>query len=595
MMSPREVYTTREAEFSASAERLRKLSDRLSLARLVSFIGGLILFALLLSVSGAAAVTALTIALILFAWLVIRSDTTEKSRKRFLHLAEINRLELKCIDGDFSGYKPGEEYIERDHPYSYDLDIFGKASLFQYICRTTSKPASDMLAEYLRQSASREEILQRQEAVAELQPLTDWRQELITLGYLNAGAGNDPAPLLQWLRSDDTFTKIMREKIITGCLSLLALASVIMVIAGWPAVILTPVFITNFIFNVTRFTRISKLQDQISRSSDLLKSYSEIIRLIEEEKFTAPLLQTLHGSFKNSITASFRIRQLSKLVGRLDWRLNMLLSAPLNLLFFSDIHFCLALERWKREHALRIPEWFAAMAEFEVLASLANTAFNNPGWVFPTVTDDWFVFSAKEMGHPLIPADRRISNDFSVEGPGKAIVITGSNMSGKSTFLRTYGINAVLSFCGAPACASSYTVSHVRLHSSMRISDSLEENISSFYAELRRLRAIISGAESDPKAFLLLDEILRGTNSDDRYTGSVALIKQLTGYGSVIMVATHDLRLAGLEKELPDAIENYHFDVKVSGEELFFDYRLTPGVCSSFNASLLMKKMGIKV
>lgn len=595
MMSPREVYTTREAEFRSSSERLRKLSDRLSLARLVAFIGGLILFAVLLSVSVVAAITALTIALILFAWLVIRSDTTEKSRKRFLHLAEINRLELKCIDGDFSGYKPGEEYFERDHPYSYDLDIFGKASLFQYICRTTSKPASDLLAEYLRQSASREEILRRQEAVAELQPLTDWRQELITLGYLNAGAGNDPAPLLQWLRSDDTFTNIMREKIITGCLSLLALASVILVIRGMPAAILTPVFTVNFIFYFTRFKRISKLQEQVSRSSDLLRSYSEIIRLIENEQFTAPLLQTLQGSFKDSITASFRIRQLSKLVGRLDWRLNMLLSAPLNLLFFTDIHFCLALERWKREHALRIPEWFAAMAEFEVLASLANTAFNNPGWVLPTVTDDWFVFSAKEMGHPLIPADRRISNDFSVEGPGKAIVITGSNMSGKSTFLRTCGINAVLAFCGAPACASSFTVSYVRLHSSMRISDSLEENISSFYAELRRLRAIISGAESDPKAFLLLDEILRGTNSDDRYTGSVALIKQLTGYGSVVMVATHDLRLAGLEKELPDAIENYHFDVKVSGEELFFDYRLTPGVCSSFNASLLMKKMGIKV
>jgi DNA mismatch repair ATPase MutS len=211
------------------------------------------------------------------------------------------------------------------------------------------------------------------------------------------------------------------------------------------------------------------------------------------------------------------------------------------------------------------------------------------------VTDDWSVFSAEEMGHPLIPAGRRISNDFSVEGHGKAIVITGSNMSGKSTFLRTCGINAVLAFAGAPVCASAFTVSHVRLHSSMRISDSLEENISSFYAELRRLRSIISAAENDPKVFLLLDEILRGTNSDDRYMGSVALIKQITGYGSVALVATHDLRLAGLENELPVAIENYHFDVKVSGEELFFDYKLTPGVCSSFNASLLMKKMGIRV
>jgi hypothetical protein len=594
-MSPREVYQSREAEFSASAEQMRKLSDRLSVARLAAFLGGLILFASLLTVSFPAAITAVVLALILFAWLVIRYEATDKSRKRFLHLAEINKLEIQCIEGDFSAYKPGEEYIERDHPYSYDLDIFGKASLFQYLCRTTSRPASDLLAGYLKLSSSREEIISRQEAVAELQSMTKWRQELITLGYMNASAGNDPAPLMHWLKSDNIFTKSRREKIITGCLSILALASVIVVIAGLPAAILAPAFTVNFIFYFTRFKRISKLQEQVSRSSDLLRSYSEIIRLIENEKFSAAKLLTLQGSFKDSNPASYRIRQLSKLVGRLDSRLNVLVSIPLNLLFFTDIHFCLSLEKWKRKHAVRIPGWFAAMAEFEVLASLGNMAYNNPGWVFPNVTEDWFVFSAGEMGHPLIPVERRISNDFSVKGPGKAIVITGSNMSGKSTFLRTCGINAVLAFAGAPVCASAFTVSHVRLHSSMRISDSLEENISSFYAELRRLRSIISGAESDPKALLLLDEILRGTNSDDRYTGSVALIKQLTGYGSVAIVATHDLRLAGLETELPDAIENYHFDVKVSGEELFFDYRLTPGVCSSFNASLLMKKMGIKV
>lgn len=594
-MSPHEVYKSREAEFNVSAERLGKLSDRLSTARLAAFAGGLVIFAVLLSFSVFAAVVTLTAALILFAWLVIKNENTEKSRKRYLRLAEINRLELRCLEGDFSGYKTGDEYAERDHPYSYDLDIFGKASLFQYICRTTSKPASDRLAEYLKQPSTQGDILLRQEAVTELQPLTNWRQELITLGYLNAGAGNDPAPLMQWLESDDLFRKTGREKMITVTLSLFALAAVIALIAGLPAGLLAPVFGVNFIFYFTRFRRISKLQEQVSRSSDLLKAYSAIIRLIETRKFISPLLQKLQSAYRDEITASDRIRQLSKLVGRLDYRLNVLVSAPLNLLFFADIHFCLALEQWKRGHASLIPGWFASMAEFEVLASFGNMTFNNPEWVFPRVVEDYFVFSSQQMGHPLIPGNRRISNDFSAEGPGKAIVITGSNMSGKSTFLRTCGINAVLAFAGAPVCASAFTVSLVRIHSSMRISDSLEENISSFYAELRRLRAIISGAESAPKVFLLLDEILRGTNSDDRYTGSVALIKQLTGYGAVAIVATHDLRLAGLEQELPDAIENYHFDVKVNDEELFFDYLLTPGICSSFNASLLMKKMGIKV
>jgi len=448
MMSPRELYLSREAEFSAIADRLRKLSDRLSMVRLAVFVGGMVLFAILLSVSVITAVATLTVALITFAWLVIKYETTERSRKRYLHLAEINRLELKCLDGDFSGFKTGDEYAERDHSYSYDLDIFGKASLFQYICRTTSRPASDRLALYLKQPATKEEILLRQEAAGELQPMTDWRQELMTLGYLNAGAGSDPAPLMQWLESDDLFRKTGREKIITASLSLMGLTAVILVITGLPAAILVPVFVVNFLFYFTRFKRISKLQEQVSRSSDLLKAYSAIIRLIENRNFASPLLQKVQSAFTSGISASHRIRQLSKLVGRLDSRLNVLVSLPLNLLFFSDIHFCLALERWKRGHASLIPGWFAAMAEFEVLASLGNMAFNNPGWVFPKVTEDYFVFRAEEMGHPLIPAARRKSNDFAVDGAGRAIIVTGSNMSGKSTFLRTCGVNAVLAFAG---------------------------------------------------------------------------------------------------------------------------------------------------
>ena len=594
-MSPQEVYNKRFIESSTLAEKLQKLSDRLSMARLIAFAGGLILFVALSTLSTAAAVTPLAASFILFGWLVVKYETTENRKKRLIQLAEINELESRCLDGDFSGFKTGEEYIERDHPYSYDLDIFGKASLYQYICRTTSRPACDMLAGYLKQAAESEQITRRQEAIAELKPLIEWRQELITPGYLNNDSGNDPESMLQWLKSEDIFPKSVSEKIFILTLSTLTAASVALTIAGLPAAVMAPAFAINFVFYFSRFKRISRLHEQVSHSSDLLKSYSETIRHIEKESFSAVRLAGLQSSFSGTIPASQLVRKLSKLVSRLDWRLNMIVSMPLNILFFSDIHFCLALEKWKREHAAKIPLWFSAMAEFEVMSSFANMAFNNPGWVFPKIVPGFFVFRAENMGHPLIPEKSRVNNDFTSEGNSKAIVITGSNMSGKSTFLRTCGINTVLAFAGAPVCASSFTLSYARLHTSMRISDSLEESISSFYAELRRLKAIISEAERDPDAFLLLDEILRGTNSDDRYAGSVALIKQLTGIGTVAMVATHDLRLAGMEKELPGKIENYHFDVKVSGEELFFDYRLTPGICSSFNASLLMKKMGIKV
>jgi hypothetical protein len=527
--------------------------------------------------------------------MVIRYGITERQRNHFRHLEEINKLEIRCLDGDFSGFKSGGEYAERDHPYSYDLDIFGSTSLFQLICRTTSKPASNMLAGYLKQSAQVDEIMSRQEAVKELTPMTGWRQEFITIGFQNAGADNDPSTLLKWLESDDIFQNRKRETAVIWLLSIIALASVVAVIAGLPAALLAPVFTVNFIFYFTRFRKITKLHEQVSRSSDLLRTYSSAIGMIEKEAFRAGKLKMLQGWFKGECDASVQVRILSRLVNRLDSRLNVLVSIPLNLLFFTDIRFCLALEEWKGQHAARIPGWFAAMAEFEVLSSLANMTYNNPSWVFPEIVPDFFIFRAVNMGHPLIPEKKRINNDFESSGHGKTILITGSNMSGKSTFLRTCGINTVLALAGAPVCASSFTLSHVRIHSSMRITDSLEENISSFYAELRRLRSVITEAEKDPRVFLLLDEILRGTNSDDRFTGSVALIKQLMGYETVAMVATHDLRLAGLSKDIPGKIDNYHFDVKISGEELFFDYKLTPGVCSSFNASLLMKKMGINL
>jgi ABC-type multidrug transport system fused ATPase/permease subunit len=565
------------------------------MGRLIAFAGGLILFAALSTLSVTAAIAVLIGSMILFAWMVIRYGITERQRNHFRHLEEINKLEIRCLDGDFSGFKSGGEYAERDHPYSYDLDIFGSTSLFQLICRTTSKPASNMLAGYLKQPAQADEIMSRQEALKELAPMTGWRQEFATIGFQNAGADNDPSALLKWLESDNIFQNRKREKAVIWLLSVLALASIALVIAGFPAALLAPVFTVNFIFYFTRFRKITKLHEQVSRSSDLLRTYSSAIGMIEKEAFRAGKLKMLQGWFKGECDASVQVRILSRLVNRLDSRLNVLVSIPLNLLFFTDIRFCLALEEWKGQHAARIPGWFAAMAEFEVLSSLANMTYNNPSWVFPEIVPDFFIFRAVNMGHPLIPEKKRINNDFASSGHGKTILITGSNMSGKSTFLRTCGINTVLALAGAPVCASSFSMSHVRIHSSMRITDSLEENISSFYAELRRLRSVITEAEKDPRVFLLLDEILRGTNSDDRFAGSVALIKQLMGYGTVAMVATHDLRLAGLSKDIPGKIDNYHFDVKISGEELFFDYKLTPGVCSSFNASLLMKKMGINV
>jgi hypothetical protein len=595
MISREVFYTTRSNDFFEKAGMLQRKENRLALGRLISFFGAFFLFALFFSFSTIAAMAGLIAGLCLFVAVVIMYIKTQKLKDYNNHLGVINSLEAECINGKFSSYADGAEYISREHPYSYDLDIFGSASLFQYLNRTASKPASDMLAAWLSAAAATEEIRMRQGAVEELKPMIDWRQEMMTLCYENKTAGADPDSLLSWLDSESIFENGNRQRTISVILSVLGVTATILVLSGMPAGLLGSALTVNFIYYFTQHKQISKLHLKVTRSTEMLEAYAGIIKLIEGGSFSSERLSCLRNKLISSMPASESIKKLSKLVNRLDTRLNVIVSVPLNVFFFWDIHTCLALEKWNRKNAHEVPRWLDAMAEFEVISSFSNMAFNNPGWVMPYVTEKYFVMKAVEMGHPLITAQQRVSNDITLEGKGRSALITGSNMSGKSTFLRTCGINTILALSGSVVCASSFNISRVQVFSSMRISDSLEENTSSFYAELKRLAAIIKEAETNPGVFLLLDEILRGTNSNDRYTGSVALIKQLAGYGAVSMVATHDLKLADLSDELPDRIDNYHFDVRINGEELFFDYKLTMGICTSLNASILMKKMGIKV
>lgn len=590
-----DFYRLRIDRFQQHCDRLQQTENRLSLARLVTFILIFAAFFALRSWSVSFALAASTGCLATFGWLIRKHVRTENDRNFFRIMADINTRERNALAGDISAFPDGSEFLDRDHPYSYDLDVFGHASVFQFLNRTVSLPGARLLAQWLKQPAAIEEIMHRQEASSELKPEADWRQQFMASGFFTRQSLNDPGDLLRWMESRDAFRKPGQLIRLTAMLSLLTTGLAIWAISGQPAVILLPALAINFVVYFTQGKKINRLHQQVSRSADLLQTYAGLIALIEKKTFGTRRLKRLQQAFLTQPMASAAVKQLSKLVNRLDTRLNILVAVPLNLFFFWDIRVCLALERWKRKHAGEINGWLSAMAEFEVLNSLANAAFNNPGWTLPEIVPDYFTFLAKDLGHPLIPENRRIPNDIQILSGGRILIITGSNMSGKSTFLRTCGVNTVLALSGAPVCATALTLSHVSLYSSMRILDSLEDNTSSFYAELKRLAVMIRRAEQDPRVFLLLDEILRGTNSQDRYTGSVALIKQLSEYGTVALVATHDLKLAGMEKDMPGRIDNYHFDVKVDGEELYFDYKLTPGICRSMNASILMKKMGIRI
>ncbi len=588
-----QFYTDRITEFRSKADELQKKEARLSVSRLITFLAGLVLFFVLTGISAFAVLIAF---MVVFGWLVIYHSRVEKMRNHYRYLQIINERELECISGRFDQFPDGSAYINTNHENSFDLDLFGRASLYQFINRTTSKPAADLLSTWLQHPASEEEIYLRQQAVTELKEDIGWRQDLISFGYGNREALDDPKGITGWIKTENEFKSPVKQRVIIlllGSSAILSTAATI--IFSLPFSLLVIVYLINFIYYFSQAAKIGRIHNRLGKTSEMLKSYSSIINHISSRSFESPLLKSLHEIFIGRINVSKEIGLLSRLVNRLDTRLNVMVSIPLNLYFFWDIRCCLELEKWKHTNGSEIETWISGMAQFEVISSYSNMAFNNPNWTMPVVVPEYFQLEAKNAGHPLIPSDRRILNDIRVEGTGRTVIITGSNMSGKSTFLRMIGVNTVLALSGAPVCAESFTVSHVRIFSNMRISDSLEDNTSSFYAELKKLSSIIKATEKDSQLLLLLDEILRGTNSNDRYTGSVALLRQLNQYGNVTLIATHDLKLAAFAKEIPDKIDNYHFDVKIEGEELYFDYRLNKGICNSMNASLLMKKMGIKL
>jgi DNA mismatch repair ATPase MutS len=289
------------------------------------------------------------------------------------------------------------------------------------------------------------------------------------------------------------------------------------------------------------------------------------------------------------------IRRLSKLLNWMDTNLNVFAYFFLNGLFMFSIHLLFALEKWRNRYRGMIPEWFAMLAEFDAMSGLAAFSFNNPGFVYPKSVSGDFILEAREIGHPLIPHKECVTNDIEINGWKQFLIITGANMSGKSTFLRTIGTNCILGMIGAPVYAKSFIFTPVEIHSSIRNNDSLVKGESYFYAELKQLKEIIEELKSGRKILILLDEILRGTNSSDKRSGSIALIRQLLNYNVIGVFATHDVELSKLINSYPESIRNFCFEISFTDDRMEIDYKLLPGVCRNLNASYLMRKMGIVV
>lgn len=533
----------------------------------------------------------------LFLVILAKHLDNNKSIENLRRLIHISETEIDVLNHHFTHLPNGEEFKPENHEYSTDLDIFGRASLYQYTNRCTSEQGKKLFANWFLGPSSSKTIVERQEAVKEIAHQVEWRQQLRSYGIAHSITIATENKIESWIDEPSRFINKSHWKLLRFVLPAISFTFLVLHLLNiLPSNAFYPLIILMLAISLGISKLVMPEYAKLNKIAPQLETLSDSVAWIEKANFNSELLAQLKNKYVDrSVKSSHTIKNLKTILDRTDIRLNPLVFIPLNTFVFWDLQQILILETWKRENKHHIDDWFHSLAEIESLSSLGNLAFNNPAWAFPVISDQHGILIADSLGHPLIPKENLVKNSFSTTESGGLNLITGSNMAGKSTFLRSVGVNIVLAMMGSPVYAGSFTVSNMKVISSMRISDNLEENTSTFYAELKKLKEVIEAVYRNEKVFLLLDEILRGTNSADRHTGSKALIKQLIQHNAVGLIATHDLELAKLAEEFPAKLHNYHFDVQVAGDELYFDYILKRGICNSMNASLLMKKIGIEL
>lgn len=510
-------------------------------------------------------------------------------------LLHINEMEIAVLAGDYSTFDSGIEFIDQSHDYSHDLDIFGEGSLFQYINRTATIFGKLQLADYFNNAFSYSgQVIPRQTAVNELSEMVDLRQKLQLIFHDEQIAESDKTEIIQWLESESPVKNLELLRILAYGLPALTLAGTVMSIFGiisFPSILIIIQLMIVFLYGKKTIAT----QNIITSKNKILNKYAQSLLLIENTVFISEYLKKLHQKLSVNLNQrpSKSIHSLSVILNYIDSNLNLLMAVILNGLFMFNLHLLLKVEKWKKLNRPHVPDWFEAIATLDALSSLANFRYNHPDFVFPEVHTEDFNFEALDLGHPLIPPDQRVVNDLTIHGWNQFHILTGANMSGKSTFLRTIGANYLLAMAGAPVCAKKLKFFPVEIHSSIRTSDSLVKNESYFYAELKRLKQIIDELNSGKQKLILLDEILKGTNSKDKQAGSIALIEQLLHFKSVGLFATHDLMLGELADRYPGHVNNFCFEIEITGDKMMIDYKLRKGVCKNLNATYLMKNMGI--
>jgi len=592
---PRVVYGERLERTRGEAEHGRRWDRVLSNLRLLVFLAGLVLGWF---VFGSRTLDGAWLAppIVSFLTLLIAHDRVIQWRKRAerraaYYEAGIARLEDRWM-GNGDG---GEEHRESGHPYADDLDLFGPGSLFERLCTARTPVGRTTLASWLKGTASRGDACARQGAVATLAPRVDLRDDLCLLGE-DVSTRFSPDALIRWTRMPAQLEPKASTHWIAGVLSTTSAAGLV----AWLGFGLGPLpflaaLIPQSLFAAARRKTIAPLLAGAEAPTRDLALLRDLLARIEAEPTEGELLDRLRGRLETAgLAPSEQIAALRRLVDLLDARRNQLF-APIAGLLLWGTHLGVAIERWRQEVGPAVEHWLAAAGEFEALASISAYAYENPAAVYPEVVEGEACLQGRALGHPLLPDASCVRNDVDLGAARRALIISGSNMSGKSTYLRTVGCSLLLGMIGAPVRAEALRMTPLAIAASLQIRDNLLEGTSHFYAEIKRLRQIVELAEGETKALFLLDEILHGTNSHDRRIGAAAVVKGLVERGALGLVTTHDLALAKIAEETSGAIENVHFEDHLEAGEMAFDYRMRPGVVEKSNALELMRAVGLDV
>lgn len=587
-------YNRRLEDRRATRARFTLRERVITETRLLVFIAGLVLAGIAFGTGRIAGVW-VVLPVILFLFLILLHARLARLSHRADRAVEFYEKGIARIENRWAGKGvPGHRFHDPEHPYAADLDLFGVGSMFERLCTARTRSGEDTLAAWLLTPAAPDVVLERQAAVAELRAQVDLREDIELLGA-DVRAGIDPEALARWGKTPRVFTGRLLP-IAAGLLSTMTVAALI----AWELIDLGPALffalvIVELLFAWTKSGAVHRVLAPLDRRAQELVLLSHLLERLERETFKAPALRRLQTQLQcDGVPASRQIARLARLLQLLDAQKNQLF-LPFAAIALWSLQLAIRIDAWRAKSGPAIAGWLAAVGEFEALCALAAYAWENPTDVFPTILTEGARFEALDLGHPLLAESVLVRNDVALGGDLQVLVVSGSNMSGKSTLLRSVGINTVLALAGSPVCARKLTLTPLAIGATLRVQDSLQAGRSRFYAEITRLRQLVDLSRGPIPLLFLIDEILNGTNSHDRSVGGESVIRGLIGRGAIGLVTTHDLALAEIADRLGVIAKNVHFVDHFENGTLHFDYLMRPGVVRKSNALALMRAVGLDV